>query len=163
MFEPLIMAAEGHHHHRKINLGDCETEEEILDAIETSRKITRLVIQAVQKGSKFEVSQILDHYGLAMSTRLHFKVVNTLMEQWFSLIGLEDEEQILSVLQKNKAAMARVRTVMPKGTLAMSDLLSEWELPIGGLQSKIIRRLAELLKEEDKDTAGKEETESGAG
>ena len=66
----------------KVNLGEYETEEDILDAIEQSRRITRLIISAVQKGSKFEVSQILEHYGLPMTSRLHFKVTNIVMEQW---------------------------------------------------------------------------------
>ena len=64
------------------DLGQYETEEDILDAIEQSRRITRLIISAVQKGSKFEVSQILEHYGLPMTSRLHFKVTNIVMEQW---------------------------------------------------------------------------------
>lgn len=136
-----------HHPHRRINLGDCETEEEILDAIEQSRKITRLIISAVQKGSKFEVSQILEHYGLAMTSRLHFKVVNIVMEQWFSLMGIEDEEHIWNILKKNKYAMNKIKLSLPQGTMVVSDLLTEWELPIGGLQSKIIRRLADYFDE----------------
>ena len=63
-------------------MGEYDTEEKILDAIEQSRKITRLIISAVQKGSKFEVSQILEHYGLTMTARLHFRIVNIVMEQW---------------------------------------------------------------------------------
>jgi len=143
-----------HHHHpnRRINLGDCETEEEILDAIEQSRKITRLIIGAVQKGSKFEVSQILEHYGLPMTSRLHFRVVNVVMEQWFSLVGIEEEELIFSILKKNKFAMDKLRQSVPKGTIAVSDLLSEWELPIGALQSKIIRRVQDYFKEESEKT-----------
>ena len=70
---------------KKVNLGEYETEEDILDAIEQSRRITRLIISAVQKGSKFEVSQILEHYGLPMTSRLHFKVTNIVMEQWVRL------------------------------------------------------------------------------
>jgi len=136
-----------HHSHRRINLGDCETEEEILDAIEQSRKITRLIISAVQKGSKFEVSQILEHYGLPMTSRLHFKVVGVVMEQWFSLMGIEDEEQILNMLKKNKFAMDKLRQAVGRGTIAVSDLLSEWELPIGALQSKIIRKIQDHFKE----------------
>jgi len=144
---------EHHHHpHRRINLGDCETEEEILDAIEQSRKITRLIISAVQKGSKFEVSQILEHYGLPMTSRLHFRVVNVVMEQWFSLVGIEEEELIFSILKKNKFAMDKLRQSVPKGTIAVSDLLSEWELPIGALQSKIIRRVQDYFKEESEKT-----------
>ena len=57
--------------------------------------------------------------------------------------------------------MAKIRQVLPKGTLAVSDLLSEWELPIGGLQSKIIRRLAEYVKTEDAKKAGGDK-ETGA-
>ena len=56
--------------------------EDILDSIEQSRRITKLIIAAVQKGSKFEVSQILEHYGLPMTSRLHFGVINVVMEQW---------------------------------------------------------------------------------
>jgi hypothetical protein len=138
-----------HHPHRrvKINLGDCDAEEEILDAIEQSRKITRLIISAVQKGSKFEVSQILEHYGLAMTSRLHFKVVNIVMEQWFSLMGIEDEDQIFSILMKNRFAMEKLRQCVPKGIMVVSDLLTEWELPIGALQSKIIRRVTDHFKD----------------
>jgi len=143
-----------HHSHRRINLGDCETEEEILSAIEQSRKITRLIISAVQKGSKFEVSQILEHYGLPMTSRLHFKVVGVVMEQWFSLMGIEDEEQIFNMLKKNKFAMDKLRQSASRGTIAVSDLLSEWELPIGALQSKIIRKIQDYLKETE--TASKE-------
>ena len=150
------MAAEDHHHHhghhhrekRKINLGDYDTEEKILDAIEQSRRITRLIISAVQKGSKFEVSQILEHYGLRMTARLHFKIVNIVMEQWFSLMGHDDEEQIWNILQNNKWAMEKIAQLAPGGTMVLSDLLSEWELPIGALQSKIIRRIQVQLKEQ---------------
>ncbi|ETO13241.1 hypothetical protein RFI_24135 [Reticulomyxa filosa] len=189
----------------QINLGECETEEEILDAIEQSRKMTRLIISAVQKGSKFEVSQIMEHYGLPMTSRLHFKVVNVVMEQWvsyffFSLLSCKfffflericffsllfhqlihvsyknktffhfkkrkgeeeggkkkltsqinkrNEEQIFNVLKKNKFAMDKLKQSVSKGTIAVSDLLSEWELPIGALQSKIIRRIQDHFKEE---------------
>ena len=59
-----------------------ENVEDILDSIEQSRRITKLIIAAVQKGSKFEVSQILEHYGLPMTSRLHFGVINVVMEQW---------------------------------------------------------------------------------
>ena len=69
----------------QVNLGTYQTEEDVLDAIEQSRRITKLIVSAVQKGSKFEVSQILEHYGLAMTSRLHFKVTNIVMEQWVSL------------------------------------------------------------------------------
>jgi len=147
-----------HHPHRRINLGDCEIEEEILDAIEQSRKITRLIITAVQKGSKFEVSQILEHYGLPMTSRLHFRVVNIVMEQWFSLMGIEDEEQIFSILKKNKFAMDKLRQSVPQGTILVSDLLSEWELPIGALQSKIIRRVQDYFKEEESGDKASEKT-----
>jgi len=143
-----------HHHphayHRRLNLGECETEDEVLDAIEQSRRVTRLIISAVQKGSNFEVSQILEHYGLPMTSRLHFKVVSIVMEQWFSLMGIEDEEQIWGILRKNEYAMEKIRSIAPKGTIFLSDLLTEWELPIGGLQSKIIRRITDHLDEEIK-------------
>jgi len=149
-------------HHHKINLGECETEEEILDTIEQSRKITRLIVSAVQKGSKFEVSQILEHYGLPMTSRLHFKVVSVLMEQWFSLVGIEDEEQIFNLLKKNRFAMDKLKNSVSKGTIVISDLLSEWELPIGALQSKIIRRIQEYFKEEVTKGESKTQAESGA-
>jgi len=139
-----------HAHHRRLNLGECETEDEVLDAIEQSRRVTRLIISAVQKGSNFEVSQILEHYGLPMTSRLHFKVVSIVMEQWFSLMGIEDEEQIWGILRKNEYAMEKIRSIAPKGTIFLSDLLTEWELPIGGLQSKIIRRITDHLDEEIK-------------
>jgi len=137
-----------HHPHRRLHLGDCETEDEVLDLIEQSRRVTRLIISAVQKGSNFEVSQILEHYGMPMTSRLHFKVVNIVMEQWFSLIGIEDEEKIWNILRKNEYAMDKIRSIAPKGTLALSDLLGEWELPIGALQSKIIRRITDYLADE---------------
>lgn len=78
-----------------------------MDAIEQSRKITRLIIAAVQKGSKFEVSQILEHYGLAMTSRLHFKVVNIVMEQWVSYLFIFDithyrNKCINKIINKNK-------------------------------------------------------------
>jgi len=125
-----------------------ETEEDILDAIEQSRRITRLIISAVQKGSKFEVSQILEHYGLAMTSRLHFKVTNIVMEQWFSLMGIDDEEQIWVILQKNPYAMDKLSRVAFKGTMVLSDMLTEWELGIGALQSKVIRRIVQHFQAE---------------
>ncbi|ETO10097.1 hypothetical protein RFI_27281 [Reticulomyxa filosa] len=168
-----------------INLGECETEEEILEAIEQSRKITRLIISAVQKGSKFEVSQILEHYGYTskLSIRLWsngyvglhghkfvifvyallfqkiFKIVlytctcslpcQTTNKIKFSLIGIENEEEIFNVLKKNRFAMEKLKQSVPQGTIAVSDLLTEWELPIGALQSKIIRRVQNHFKEEE--------------
>eukprot|EP01083_Nonionella_stella_P314734 1134997_1 len=136
------MANEYHRHpSKRVNLGEYETEEDILDAIEQSRRITRLIISAVQKGSKFEVSQILEHYGLPMTSRLHFKVTNIVMEQWFSLMGIEDEEQIWNILKKNPYAMNKLRQNAGGGTMVLSDMLTEWELGIGALQSKIIRRI----------------------
>eukprot|EP01084_Bolivina_argentea_P318343 552053_1 len=139
-----------HHRHpsKRVNLGDFDTEEDILDAIEQSRRITRLIISAVQKGSKFEVSQILEHYGLPMTSRLHFKVTNIVMEQWFSLMGIEDEEQIWNILKKNPYAMNKLRAIASGGTMVLSDILTEWELGIGALQSKIIRRIITYVKEE---------------
>eukprot|EP01083_Nonionella_stella_P057807 151607_1 len=137
------MANEYHRHpSKRVNLGEYETEEDILDAIEQSRRITRLIISAVQKGSKFEVSQILEHYGLPMTSRLHFKVTNIVMEQWFSLMGIEEEEQIWNILCKNPYAMNKLRQIASGGTMVLSDMLTEWELGIGALQSKIIRRIA---------------------
>lgn len=136
-------------HHPRINLGECKDEEKVLDTIEQSRRITRLIISAVQKGSKFEVSQILEHYGLAMSNRLHFKVVNIVMEQWFSLMGIEDENEIWNILCNNQFAFDKIRRVAAtNGTMMLSDLLTEWELPIGALQSKIIRRINIMLQNE---------------
>merc|ERR1712176_953525 len=137
------------------NLGEMETEEDILDEIEQSRRITRLIISAVQKGSKFEVSQILEHYGLATTSRLHFKVTNIVMEQWFSLMGIDDEEQIWVILQKNPYAMDKLSRVAFKGTMVLSDMLTEWELGIGALQSKVIRRIVQHFQAE-KDNKSKE-------
>jgi len=139
------MANEYSHRHpsKRVNLGEYETEEDILDAIEQSRRITRLIISAVQKGSKFEVSQILEHYGLPMTSRLHFKVTNIVMEQWFSLMGIEDADQIWNILQKNPYAMNKLRQIASGGTMVLSDMLTEWELGIGALQSKIIRKIAD--------------------
>jgi len=144
------MANEFPHRHpsKRVNLGEYETEEDILDAIEQSRRITRLIISAVQKGSKFEVSQILEHYGLGMTQRLHFKVTNIVMEQWFSLMGIEDEEQIWNILTNNAYAMNKLRSIASGGTMVLSDMLTEWELGIGALQSKIIRRIAKYCEEE---------------
>jgi len=116
----------------------------------------------VQKGSKFEVSQILEHYGLLMTSRLHFKVVNIVMEQWFSLMGIEEEEQIIIILKKNKFAMDKLKQAVPQGTIVVSDLLSEWELPIGALQSKIIRRMQDHFKETQLTSKGNEETTIGS-
>eukprot|EP01083_Nonionella_stella_P048583 129775_1 len=143
------MANEYHRHpSKRVNLGEYETEEDILDAIEQSRRITRLIISAVQKGSKFEVSQILEHYGLPMTSRLHFKVTNIVMEQWFSLMGIEDEEQIWNILKKNPYAMNKLRSIAGGGTMVLSDMLTEWELGIGALQSKIIRRITSYVNDE---------------
>merc|ERR1711933_100033 len=133
---------------KRVNLGEYETEEDVLDAIEQSRRITRLIISAVQKGSKFEVSQILEHYGLSMVNRLHFKVTNIVMEQWFSLMGIEDEEQIWKILTMNEYAMNKLRSIASGGTMVLSDCLTEWELGIGALQSKVIRRIITFCKEE---------------
>jgi len=120
--------------------------EDILDSIEQSRRITKLIIAAVQKGSKFEVSQILEHYGLPMTSRLHFGVINVVMEQWFSLMGIEDEEQIWKILSQNAFAMNKLKQNANAGTMVLSDILTEWELGIGALQSKIIRRTVEHFK-----------------
>jgi len=139
------------HPSKRVNLGEYETEEDILDAIEQSRRITRLIISAVQKGSKFEVSQILEHYGLPMTSRLHFKVTNIVMEQWFSLMGIEDEEQIWNILKGNAYAMDKLRQIAGGGTMVLSDMLTEWELGIGALQSKIIRRITKYCEETKND------------
>jgi hypothetical protein len=147
------MTADNYHRgSKRINLGDFETEEDILDAIEQSRRITRLIISAVQKGSKFEVSQILEHYGLPMTSRLHFKVTNIVMEQWFSLMGIEDEEQIWNILKKNPYAMNKLTSIANAGggIMQLSDMLTEWELGIGALQSKIIRRITSYCEEQKK-------------
>ena len=63
-------------------------------------------------------------------------------------MGHDDEEQIWNILQNNKWAMYKIAEVAPGGTMVLSDLLSEWELPIGALQSKIIRRIQVNLKEQ---------------
>jgi len=112
-----------------------------LDSIEQSRRITKLIIAAVQKGSKFEVSQILEHYGLPMTSRLHFGVINVVMEQWFSLMGIDDEDQIWKILTSNPFAMNKLKANSKAGTMVLSDILTEWELGIGRLQSQIIRRI----------------------
>merc|ERR1719273_1819861 len=106
------------------------------------------MVTAVQKGSRFEVSQILEHYGLSMTSRLHFKVANVVMEQWFSLMGIEEEEALWDVLSKNKYAMAMLRDNAHKGRMRLSDIFSDWELAIGALQSKTIRRFLEHNKKE---------------
>merc|ERR1712130_337887 len=72
------------------------------------------------------------------------------MEQWFSLMGIDDEEQIWTILQKNAYAMNKLRAVADGGTMVLSDMLTEWELGIGALQSKVIRRIAKHFEEEKK-------------
>lgn len=136
---------EYHRQSKRVNLNG-ENVEDILDSIEQSRRITKLIIAAVQKGSKFEVSQILEHYGLPMTSRLHFGVINVVMEQWFSLMGIEEEEQIWKILTQNRFAMSKLKQNANAGTMVLSDILTEWELGIGALQSKIIRRTVEHFK-----------------
>jgi len=137
-----------------------ENVEDILDSIEQSRRITKLIIAAVQKGSKFEVSQILEHYGLPMTSRLHFGVINVVMEQWFSLMGIEDEEQIWKILTQNRFAMSKLKQNANAGTMVLSDILTEWELGIGALQSKIIRRTVEHFKDADSGGAAQSDDKS---
>jgi len=143
----MTMAAPQDYHRqsKRVNLNG-ENVEDILDSIEQSRRITKLIIAAVQKGSKFEVSQILEHYGLPMTSRLHFGVINVVMEQWFSLMGIEDEEQIWKILSQNRFAMNKLKQNANAGTMVLSDILTEWELGIGALQSKVIRRTVEHFK-----------------
>jgi len=133
---------------QRVNLGAFDKEEDVLDAIEQSRRVSKMMVAAVQKGSRFEVSQILEHYGLPMTSRLHFKVANVVMEQWFSLMGIEEEEALWDVLSKNKYAMAMLRDNAHKGWMRLSDIFSDWELAIGALQSKTIRRFLEHNKKE---------------
>lgn len=118
-----------------------------MDAIEQSRRVSKMMVAAVQKGSKFEVSQILEHYGLPMTSRLHFKVANVVMEQWFSLMGINDEDALWEVLSKNQYAMNMLRDNADKGRMRLSDIFSDWELGIGALQSKTIRRFLDYHKE----------------
>lgn len=132
---------------QRVNLGEYEKEEDVLDAIEQSRRVSKMMVAAVQKGSKFEVSQILEHYGLPMTSRLHFKVANVVMEQWFSLMGINDEDALWEVLSKNQYAMNMLRDNADKGRMRLSDIFSDWELGIGALQSKTIRRFLDYHKE----------------
>lgn len=132
---------------QRVNLGEYEKEEDVLDAIEQSRRVSKMMVAAVQKGSKFEVSQILEHYGLPMTSRLHFKVANVVMEQWFSLMGINDEDALWDVLSKNQYAMNMLRDNADKGRMRLSDIFSDWELGIGALQSKTIRRFLDYHKE----------------
>ena len=69
-------------------------------------------------------------------------------------MGHDDEEQIWNILQNNKWAMQKIAEVAPGGTMVLSDLLSEWELPIGALQSKIIRRIQVQLKNKNEKNNG---------
>ena len=69
-------------------------------------------------------------------------------------MGIEDEDQIFNILKKNKFAMDKLKGCVPQGTMVVSDLLSEWELPIGALQSKIIRRVTEHFKKEKESGTG---------
>jgi len=131
-----------------VNLGEYDKEEDVLDAIEQSRRVSKMMVAAVQKGSKFEVSQILEHYGLPMTSRLHFKVANVVMEQWFSLMGINDEDALWEVLSKNQYAMNMLRENADKGRMRLSDIFSDWELGIGALQSKTIRRFLDFHKKE---------------
>jgi len=153
----MAAANDYHRQSKRVNLNG-ENVEDILDSIEQSRRITKLIIAAVQKGSKFEVSQILEHYGLPMTSRLHFGVINVVMEQWFSLMGIEDEEQIWLILTKNRFAMNKLKQNANAGTMVLSDILTEWELGIGALQSKIIRRTVEHFKNADAADAAKNDT-----
>lgn len=133
---------------QRVNLGEYDKEEDVLDAIEQSRRVSKMMVAAVQKGSKFEVSQILEHYGLPMTSRLHFKVANVVMEQWFSLMGINDEDALWEVLSKNQYAMNMLRENADKGRMRLSDIFSDWELGIGALQSKTIRRFLDFHKKE---------------
>merc|ERR1719510_2400759 len=148
---------------KRVNLNG-ENVEDILDSIEQSRRITKLIIAAVQKGSKFEVSQILEHYGLPMTSRLHFGVINVVMEQWFSLMGIDDEDQIWKILTSNPFAMNKLKENANAGTMVLSDILTEWELGIGRLQSQIIRRTVEHFKnlEENDNATNPNNTKSSA-
>merc|ERR1711971_192315 len=125
---------------------------DVLDAIEQSRRVSKMMVAAVQKGSKFEVSQILEHYGLPMTSRLHFKVANVVMEQWFSLMGINDEDALWEVLSKNQYAMNMLRDNADKGRMRLSDIFSDWELGIGALQSKTIRRFLDYHRENNQKT-----------
>merc|ERR1719145_155837 len=70
------------------------------------------------------------------------------MEQWFSLMGIEDEEQIWNILTKNPYAMNKLRKIASGGTMVLSDMLTEWELGIGALQSTVIRRIKKYCEDE---------------
>lgn len=74
------------------------------------------------------------------------------MEQWFSLMGIEDEEQIWNILEKNPYAMTKLKAIVDAGggTMQLSDMLTEWELGIGALQSKIIRRVLQRIADQKK-------------
>ena len=63
-------------------------------------------------------------------------------------MGIEDEEQIWNILTKNAYAMNKLRQIASGGTMVLSDMLTEWELGIGALQSKIIRRIAKHCEQE---------------
>jgi len=147
---------------QRVNLGEYDKEEDVLDAIEQSRRISKMMVAAVQKGSRFEVSQILEHYGLPMTSRLHFKVANVVMEQWFSLMGINDEDALWEVLSKNTYAMNMLRDNADKGRMRLSDIFSDWELGIGALQSKTIRRFLEFHKKEQEQAAAKANAQSSS-
>ena len=68
-------------------------------------------------------------------------------------MGIEDEEQIWNILKKNPYAMNKLRSIASGGTMVLSDILTEWELGIGALQSKIIRRIIKYVKEEKNKTS----------
>jgi len=60
--------------------------------------------------------------------------------------GIEDEEQIWKILSQNRFAMNKLKQNANAGTMVLSDILTEWELGIGALQSKVIRRTVEHFK-----------------
>lgn len=61
-------------------------------------------------------------------------------------MGIEDEEQIWNILKKNPYAMNKLKSIASGGTMVLSDMLTEWELGIGALQSKIIRRIVKYCE-----------------
>ena len=88
-------------------------------------------------------------------------------------MGIDDEDQIWKILTSNPFAMTKLEKNANAGTMVLSDILTEWELGIGRLQSQIIRRVKdhfnadnkgkkEAPKEENKDPEPSEPSDPSA-
>ena len=59
------------------------------------------------------------------------------------LSNMDNEDEIWNVLIDNSEALDTLRRTAPLGMVQLSDTLTFWGLPIGALQSRIIRRFLE--------------------